>query len=50
MIGTARADLSPDVLISPDDIANCVLYLLSLATTNAAVDEIYIRRKASAPF
>jgi 3-oxoacyl-[acyl-carrier protein] reductase len=50
MIGTARPDLSREGLIAPDDIANCVLYLLSLATTNAAVDEIYIRRRTSAPF
>jgi len=50
MVAAARPDLSREGMMSPNDIANCVLYLLSLSTTNAAVDEIYIRRKTSSPF
>lgn len=46
----ARPDLERSVLMHPDDVANAVLYLLSLLPTNAAVDEIYIRRKTSQPF
>jgi NADP-dependent 3-hydroxy acid dehydrogenase YdfG len=33
----------------PEDVAHAVLFLLSLSET-AAVDEIYIRRRTSAPF
>lgn len=50
MSAASRPDLPRDVLISSEDVANSVLYLLSLAKTNAAVDQIYIRRKSSAPF
>jgi len=50
MVAAARPDLDRSVLMKPEDIANTVLYLLSLSPTNAAVDEIYIRRKASNPF
>jgi NADP-dependent 3-hydroxy acid dehydrogenase YdfG len=42
--------LARDVLISPNDVANTVLFLLSLGPTNAAIDQIYIRRKTSQPF
>jgi len=45
----ARPDLDPSVLLKPDDIASSVMYLLSLSD-RAAVDQIYIRRKASSPF
>lgn len=50
MIALARPDLDRSSLMHPDDVANTVLYLLSLPATNAAVDQIYIRRKAAAPF
>lgn len=36
-------------LLQPDDIAQSVMYLLSLSD-RAAVDQIYIRRRNSAPF
>jgi 3-oxoacyl-[acyl-carrier protein] reductase len=49
MIGNARPDLDRSALLQPDDIAQTVLYLLSLSE-RAAVDEIYIRRRGSAPF
>jgi 3-oxoacyl-[acyl-carrier protein] reductase len=49
LVRAARPDLDPAVLLQPDDIAQTVLYLLSLSD-RAAVDEIYIRRKASLPF
>jgi 3-oxoacyl-[acyl-carrier protein] reductase len=44
-----RPDLDKSKLLRPEDIAGAVLYLLSLSDT-AAVDEIYIRRRTSAPF
>lgn len=50
MSANSRPDLARDQLISTEDIANSVLYLLSLSKTNAAVDQIYIRRKTSQPF
>ncbi len=46
---TARPDLDRSVLMQPEDIAQAVLFLLSLSD-RAAVDEIYIRRRGSAPF
>ena len=45
----ARPDLDPKILMSPEDIADAVEYLLSISD-RAAVDEIYIRRKSSKPF
>ena len=48
MVRSARPDLSPDDLMDPDDVADAVAYLLSLSD-RAAVDEIYIRRRSSAP-
>jgi NAD(P)-dependent dehydrogenase (short-subunit alcohol dehydrogenase family) len=45
----ARPDLDRASLLQPDDVARTVLYLLSLSN-RAAVDEIYIRRRASLPF
>ncbi|HVT90569.1 MAG TPA: SDR family oxidoreductase [Tepidisphaeraceae bacterium] len=50
MVVASRPDLDRSVLMSPDDVADAVLYLLSLSKTNAAVDQIYIRRKLSSPF
>ena len=49
MVAQARPDLDRSVLLQPDDIAQTVLYLLSLSP-RAAVDEIYIRRWGAAPF
>jgi len=42
-------DLDRSVLLQPEDIAQAVLYLLSLSE-RAAVDQIYIRRRSSSPF
>lgn len=50
MVGDARPDLDISVLMDPKDIAHTILYLLSLWDTNAAVDQIYIRRNKSKPF
>lgn len=49
MVADARPDLDRTLLIQPNDIANTVLYMLSLSST-AMVDQIYIRRRGSAPF
>jgi 3-oxoacyl-[acyl-carrier protein] reductase len=49
LIRAARPDLDPSVLMQPEDIAQTVMYLLSLSD-NAAVDQIYIRRRTSQPF
>jgi NAD(P)-dependent dehydrogenase (short-subunit alcohol dehydrogenase family) len=49
MIGEARPDLDRSMLLQPEDIAQTVMFLLSLSD-QAAIDEIYIRRRASAPF
>ena len=49
LVRAARPDLDPSVLLQPEDIAQAVMYLLSLPD-RAAVDEIYIRRRASTPF
>jgi 3-oxoacyl-[acyl-carrier protein] reductase len=48
-IGDARPDLDRSVLIHPEDVANTVLYLLSLSD-RAWVDEIYVRRRTGTPF
>jgi NAD(P)-dependent dehydrogenase (short-subunit alcohol dehydrogenase family) len=45
IIGDARPDLEGETLLQPEDIAQVVLYLLSLPE-RAAVDEIEIRRSA----
>jgi len=44
-----RPDLDKALLMKPQDVADAVMFLLSLSET-AAVDEIYIRRRSSAPF
>jgi len=49
MVSHARPDLDRSVLMTPEDIAQSVLYLLSLSP-KAAVDQIYIHRRNSAPF
>jgi 3-oxoacyl-[acyl-carrier protein] reductase len=48
-IGDARPDLDRSILIPPEDIARCVLFLLSLSD-RSMIDEIYIRRRNSEPF
>ncbi len=45
----ARPDLKRAELLQPEDIARTVLFLLSLSP-RAAIDQIYIRRRSSAPF
>lgn len=45
----ARPDLDPSVLISPEDIAATVLFLLSLSD-RAWVDQIHVRRRNGTPF
>ena len=49
MVRAARPDLDPSVLMQPEDVAQTVMYLLSLSD-RAAVDQIYIRRRGSQPF
>jgi len=49
MVRVARPDLDPSVLLQPEDVAQTVMYLLSLSE-RAAVDQIYIRRRGSQPF
>jgi 3-oxoacyl-[acyl-carrier protein] reductase len=49
LVRAARPDLNRDELLQPEDIAQTVLYLLSLSD-RAAVDQIYIRRRNSQPF
>lgn len=49
LVREARPDLKPAELLSPEDVAGAVDYLLTLSE-RAAVDEIYIRRRNSAPF
>ncbi len=49
LIGDARPDIDRSTLLQSEDIADTVLFLLSLPP-RAAIDEIYIRRSASKPF
>lgn len=49
MVRKSRPDLDPEDLLRPVDVAQAVMYLLSLSE-HAAVDEIYIRRRNSKPF
>jgi 3-oxoacyl-[acyl-carrier protein] reductase len=49
MVRAARPDLDRSVLMQPEDIAQTVMYLLSLSD-RAAVDQITIRRRGSQPF
>jgi 3-oxoacyl-[acyl-carrier protein] reductase len=49
LAGQVRPDLDRSVLMKPEDIAQTVMYLLSLSD-RAMVDEIYIRRSRSTPF
>ncbi len=49
MIARARPDLDASILMHPEDIAQAVLFLLSLSD-RAAVDEISLRRRNNKPF
>jgi len=49
LMDALRPDLDKALLMKPEDVADAVLFLLSLSDS-AAVDEIYIRRRTSAPF
>lgn len=49
MVRAARPDLDSSILMQPEDVAQTVMYLLSLSD-RAAVDQIYIRRRGSQPF
>ena len=49
LMDALRPDLDKALLMKPEDVADAVLFLLSLSES-AAIDEIYIRRRTSAPF
>jgi 3-oxoacyl-[acyl-carrier protein] reductase len=49
LIRRARPDIPTADMLAPEDVAGAVMYLLSLSE-RAAVDEIYIRRRASIPW
>lgn len=49
MRALGRPDLKRSELLQPEDIAQTVLFLLSLSP-RAAIDQIYVRRRNSAPF
>ena len=49
LMDALRPDLDKALLMKPEDVADAVLFLLSLSDS-AAIDEIYIRRRTSAPF
>jgi len=49
LVRQARPDLDRSVLMQPEDVAQAVMFLLSLSD-RAAVDQVYIRRRASKPF
>ena len=48
-VRVARPDLSPDGLISAGEVADAVMFLLSL-DKNAVIDEICLHRQGKAPF
>jgi len=49
LIGNARPDLDPSVLIQPEEIADIVLFLVT-RQGQAVIDEIHVRRAASTPW
>jgi len=49
LVRHARPDLDPTILLAPEDVAQTVLFLLSLSD-RAAIDQIYLRRWSSRPF
>ncbi len=50
MVRKTRPDLDESILISPDDIAETAAFLLHMRHTNAAIDEIRIRRASGVPW
>ena len=49
MVKRTRPDLDDSVLMSPDEIAEIVLFLIA-GRGNAVIDEIHVRRSASEPW
>ncbi|MBI1375156.1 MAG: SDR family NAD(P)-dependent oxidoreductase [Phycisphaera sp.] len=49
MVAAARPDLDTSVLMTPEEIADAVLFLVS-HRGNAVIDEIHLRRRNSTPF
>lgn len=49
MVDQVRPDIKKEDLISPDEIAQLVLYLVT-HTGNAVIDELHIRRATSSPW
>lgn len=49
MVAMTRPDIDPSTLISPDEVAEIVLFLLT-HRGNAVIDEINIRRSATPPW
>jgi NAD(P)-dependent dehydrogenase (short-subunit alcohol dehydrogenase family) len=49
LVSRARPDLDRSVLMQPQEVADAVLYLLSMRGA-AIIDEIHLRRAASTPF
>jgi 3-oxoacyl-[acyl-carrier protein] reductase len=49
MVGDARPDLDRSVLMSPDEIADVVLFLVT-RRGNAVIDQVHVRRAASTPW
>jgi len=49
LVGDARPDLKREELLKPEDIADTVMFLLSLSG-RAAIAQIYIRRRNSQPW
>ena len=49
MVGDARPDLDRSELITPQEVADTVLFLVT-QQGNAVVDEIHIRRRTSTPW
>jgi NAD(P)-dependent dehydrogenase (short-subunit alcohol dehydrogenase family) len=49
LLREARDDIETSEMMHPTDIANAVVFLLSLSE-RAAIDQIYIRRNSSSPF
>jgi len=49
MVAAARPDLDTSVLMTPQEIADAVLFLVS-QRGNAVIDELHLRRRNSTPF
>ena len=49
MIARVRPDLTPELLMLPEDIADIVIFLLT-HRSNAVIDDIHVRRASSAPW